>query len=210
MSHLSSIIIIILRIINLCFSPGDFPASCKSAIIFPLIKKQGLDSEILKNYRPVGNLSKIIEKAIATQIHSHLINNDSVDNFQSAYKTGYSCETALLSVYNNIVTTIGRGNGAMLVLLDLSAAFDTIDHDNLFCILEKYVGICGNALKLIKSYFSNRTQRVQIDNVLSDFAIIICGVPQGSDLGPLKLCLYLLPLSAILRYHDIGVVYPLP
>ena len=112
-------------------------------------------------------ISKIIEKAIATQIHSHLINNDIVDNFQSAY--------------NDIVTTIGRGNGAMLVLLDLSAAFDTIDHDNLFCILEKYVGICGNALKLIKSYFSNRTQRVQID-VLSDFLNIICGVPQGSVL----------------------------
>ena len=87
-------------------------------------------------------------------------------------------------MYNDIVTTIGRGNGAMLVLLDLSAAFDTIDHDNLFCILEKYVGICGNALKLIKSYFSNRTQRVQIDNVLSDFANISCGVPQGSVLGP--------------------------
>ena len=127
-------------------------------------------------------ISKIIEKAIATQIHSHLINNDIVDNFQSAYKSGHSCETALLRVYNDIVTTIGRGNGAMLVLLDLSqsAAFDTIDHDNLFCILEKYVGICGNALKLIKSYFSNRTPRVQIDNVLSGFANIICGVPQGS------------------------------
>ena len=68
----------------------------------------------------------------------------------------------------------------MHVLLDLSAAFDTIDHDNLVCILEKYVGICGDTLKLIKSYFSNRTQRVQIDNVLSDFANIICGVPQGS------------------------------
>ena len=151
----------------------------------------------MKNYRPVANLSfisKIIEKAIATQIHSHLINNDIVDNFQSAYRMGHSCETALLRVYNDIVTTIGRGNGAMLVLLDLSAAFDTIDHDNLFCILEKYVGICGNALKLIKSYFSNRTQRVQIDNVLSVLANIICGVPQGSVLGPLKFCLYLLPL----------------
>ena len=116
---------IILCIVNLCFSSGDFPASCKSksAIISPLIKKQGLDSEILKYYRPVANLlfiSKIIEIAIATQIHSHLINNDIVDNFQSAYKTGHSCETALLRVYNDIVTTIGRGNGAMLVLLDLS------------------------------------------------------------------------------------------
>ena len=126
------------------------------------------------------NRTKFIEKAIATKIHSHLINNDIVDNFQSAYKTGHSCETALLRVYNDIVTTIGRGNCSMLVLLDLSAAFDTIDHDNLFCILEKYVGICGNTLKLIKSY------------------------PQGSVLGPLKFCLYLLPLSAILGYHNIG------
>ena len=71
-------------------------------------------------------ISKIIEKAIATPIHSHLINNCIVDNFQSAYKTGHSCETALLRVYNDIVTTISRGNGAMLVLLDLSAAFDII------------------------------------------------------------------------------------
>ena len=86
------------------------------------------------------------------------------------------------------VTTIGRDNGAMLVLLELSAAFDKIDHDILFCILAKYVGICGNALKLIKSYFSNRTQRVQIDDISSDFANIIYGVPQGSVLGPLKFC----------------------
>ena len=83
----------------------------------------------------------------------------------------------LLRVYNYIVTVIGRGTGAILVL---SAAFDTIDHEDLFCILDKYVGICGNALKLIKSYFSNRTQRVQIDDVLSYFANIICGAPQGS------------------------------
>ena len=73
-----------------------------------------------------------------------------------------------------------------------------------FAYSKKYVGICGDALKLMKSYFSNSTQRVQIDNVLSDFANIICGVLQDSDLGPLKFCLHLLPLSAILRYHNIG------
>ena len=207
MSHLSSILDIIICIVNLCFSSGVFSTLCKSSIIFPLIKNQGLDSEILKIYMPVANLSfisKSFEKAIATQIHDHLINNDIVDNFQSAYKAGHSIETALLIVYNYIVTTIGRGNGAMLVLLDLFAAFDTIDHDNLFCILEKYVGICGNALKQNKSYFSNRTQRVQIDDVLSDFTNIICGVPQGSVLGPLKFCLYLLPMTAILKYHKCG------
>ena len=73
-----------------------------------------------------------------------------------------------------MILLLSGGNGAMLVLLDLSAAFDTIDHDNLFCILEKYVGICGNALKPIKSCFYNRTQRVQIDDVLLDFVCTYC------------------------------------
>ena len=74
----------------------------------------------MKNYRPVANLSfisKKIEKAIATQIHSHLINNDIVDNFQSAYKMGHSCETALLRVYNDIITTIGRAMLGLLVFV---------------------------------------------------------------------------------------------
>ena len=85
MSHL----LYILCIVNLCFSSGVFPTPGKSSIIFPLIKKQGLDHEILKNYRPVANLSFILknfDKSIATQIHDHLINNDIVDNVQSAYK----------------------------------------------------------------------------------------------------------------------------
>ena len=118
MPHLSFFLDNIQCIVNLCFSSGGSPSSCKSSIIFLL--KQGLDPEILKNYRPVANLSfisKFFEKAIATQIHDHLKNNAIIDNFQSAYKAGHSCETALLRVYNDIVTTIGRGNGAMLVYL---------------------------------------------------------------------------------------------
>ena len=93
---------------------------------------------------------------------------------------------------------------SFLVLLDLSASFDTIDHDNVFYILEKYVGIGGSALRLVRSYFCDRTQRVQIDGIMSDFASLLCGVPQGSVLGPMKFCLYLLPLGAILRHHNIG------
>ena len=74
--------------------------------------------------------------------------------------------------------------------------FDTIDHDTLFVILDKYIGITGSAQQLLKSYFSDRSQRVLIDDVMSGVANIVCGVPQGSVLGPLKLCLYLLPLGA--------------
>ena len=124
-----------LRFVNLCFSSGVFPAYCKSAIISLLIKKQGLDSEIWKNYRPVANMFFFFfEKAIATQLHSHLINNDSVDNFESAYKEGHNCETALLKCIMILLLLLVE---QMLVLLDLCAAFDTIDHDNLFCILKK-------------------------------------------------------------------------
>ena len=106
----------------------------------------------------------------------------------------------LLRVYNDIVTTIGRGNGAMLVLLDLSAAFDTIDHDNLFCIFEKYVGICGNVLKLffiihIFLIILNVFKLMMFYQILLILFVV---------LGPLKLCLYLLPKSTILKYHKIG------
>ena len=97
-------------------------------------------------------MSKVIEKAIALQIYEHFSNNDIVDSFQSAYKAGHSCETVLLTLYNDITTTIGKGNGKILVLLDLSAAFDTIDHVILFDILVNYVGLGRKALDLTKSY----------------------------------------------------------
>ena len=206
-SHIHAIVPILQHIVNLCLTTGDFPSSCKSSIVIPLIKKPGLDREMLKNYRPVSNLSflsKVIEKVISIRILGHILDNNIVDSFQSAYRAGHSCETALLHVYNDIVTTVGKGNGSFLVLLDLSADFDTIDHDNLFYILEKYVGIGGSALRLIRSYFSDRTQRVQIDGIMSDFASLLCGVPQSSVVGPMKFCLYLLPLGAILRHHNIG------
>ena len=166
--------------------------SCKSSVVIPLIKKSGLDREMLTNYRPVSNLSflsKVIEKVISIRILGHILDNNIVDSFQSAYRACHSCETALLRVYNDIVTTVGKGNGSFLVLLDLSAAFDTIDHDNLFYILEKYVGIGGSALRLIRSYFSDRTQRAEIDGILSDLASLLCGVPQGSVLGPNLVCI---------------------
>ena len=126
--------------------------------MLPLIKKTGIDQKILKNYRPVSSLSflsKVIEKVISVRILKQA--NGIIDNFQSSYKSGHSCETALIRVYNDIVTTIGKGNGSGLVLLGLSAAFDTIDHENLFNHLENYVSISGNALKLIKSWTNSES-----------------------------------------------------
>ena len=91
------------------FDHGGFPTSCKSSIVIPLIKKPYLDREMLKNYRPISNLSflsKVIEKVISISILGHILDNNIVDSFLSAYRAGHSCETALLCVYNDIVTTI--------------------------------------------------------------------------------------------------------
>ena len=124
MSHLYAIVPILQHIVNLCLTTGDFPISCKSSIVIPLIKKPGLDREMLKNHRPVSNLSfisKVIEKVISIRILGHILNNNIVDSFQSAYRADHSCETALLRVYNDIVTTVGKGNGSFLVLLDINS-----------------------------------------------------------------------------------------
>ena len=111
MSRLHAIVPILQHIVNLCLTTGDFPISCKSTIVIPLIKKPGLGREILKNYRPVSNLSflsKVIEKVISIRILEHILDNNIVDSFQSAYRADHSCETALLRVYNDIVTTVGK------------------------------------------------------------------------------------------------------
>ena len=136
-SHL--FIDVIVRVINLTFSTASFPAAFKSAVVKPLFKKHTLDCDILKNFCPVSNLSylsKLIEKVIAIRLVEHMRQNAIMDKFQSAYKAHHSTETALLRVYNDVMFNIDRGNGTFLVLLDLSAAFDTIDHQILFHILE--------------------------------------------------------------------------
>ena len=149
-----------LYIINLCFSSGVYPTAFKSAIVKPLIKKPTLDCEVLKNYRPISNLpflSKLTEKVIAQRLVSHMQDTSVVEKFQSAYKAHHSTETALLRVFNDILFSIDQGGGEILVLLDLSSAFDTIDHAVLFDLWHDTFGISGTALSLLKSYLQDRT-----------------------------------------------------
>ena len=139
-------------IINLCFSSDIFSASLKAAVVKSLLKKPCLDREILKNFRPVSNLtflSKLIEKVIARRLFAHLPDNGIVEKFQSAYKTKHCTETALLRVYNDVMLCIDQGKGCILVLLDLSAAFDKVDHA-LFNQLEHSLDISGTVLSLLK------------------------------------------------------------
>ena len=170
----------------------------------PLIKKASVPKNDLKNYRPVSGLcflSKLVERVVAKQLTSH-ININKLDNpHQSSYKPGHSTETALLSIKNEVQLSLARGEPTALVLLDLSAAFDTIDHSILLSYLKSWFGLGGTVLKWFASYLGDRCQVIKIGSTLSELSKLIYGVPQGSVLGPLLFSLYTTPLSKIIRLH---------
>ena len=146
--------------VNDSLSSGDVPVSLKQATVLPLLKKQGLDSKQMKNYRPVSNLpyvSKLREKVVANQIMTYMYSTDLHESLQSAYRPGHSTETAMFKIKNDIDVALDQGDGVLLVLLDLSAAFDTIDHKIMLSRLNFFCGITVNALKWFKSYMENRT-----------------------------------------------------
>ena len=129
--------------------------------------------------------------------------NGIVEKFQSAYKSNHSTETAVLRVHNAMLFSIDQGEGGILMLLDLSSAFDTIDHAVLLNFWQDIFEISGFALDLLKSYLDGRTQCVQIDGIVSEYTELVCGVPQGSVLGQLNFCAFMYPISSILRHHGI-------
>ena len=118
-------------------------------IVRPRLKKSSLDSDVLNNYRPVSNLpivSNIIEKVVDARLEEHLRENDLHEPLQSAYRKHHSTETALIKIQSDILQTLDSGRVVALVLLDLSAAFDTTDHTILIERLHKSFGISGDAL----------------------------------------------------------------
>ena len=190
---LQQVVPVITRIINSSLESGKFPDSCKSAIVRPLLKKQGLDINILRNYRPISNLpyiAKLIEKTVLVQVNSYLCQNNLYAKCQSAYRVGHSTETALLRVQNDVLRALDIQNDVIIVLLDLSSAFDTIDHDILLHRLRCRFKIDGVVLEWIRSYLRGRTQRVCVGSVVSEAQFLDCGVPQGSVLGPVLFSLY--------------------
>ena len=154
----------------------------------------------------VSNLSfvsKIIGKVILSQLFSHLSTSQLFNPFQSAYRPGHSTETALLKVINDHLRSLDNGNVSVLTLLDLSAAFDTIDHTILLHRLDHVFGIHDAALHWFSSYLTNRTQTVTVNNCSSAPVTISCGVPQGSVLGPVLFVLYTAPLSDVMDRHSV-------
>ena len=195
------------EIINHSFNEEVFVASEKRALVRPLIKKDGLDIENLANYRPVSNLSflsKIMERAILAQLLPLLEENKVIPTMQSAYRGCHSTETALCKIHNDLVVNTCNGKSSVLVLLDLSAAFDTIDHQMLLDDLWTY-GVRNSALSLLESYLTDRSQTVVVGGSMSAQVTLRFGVPQGSVLGPVLFSVYIGGLVALLEAH--GVKY---
>ncbi|KAK3735511.1 hypothetical protein RRG08_007130 [Elysia crispata] len=185
----------------------NFPPSLKQAYVTPLIKKASLDKEEMKNYRPVSNIpiiSKLIEKIVSSRILQHLAFNNLHTNFQSAYKKHHSSESALLRLANDILRYIDNKKSVLLILLDLSAAFDTIDYDILLARAHSRFGIDGKALYWLNAYLKDRMQTVSIDNNKATPSPLKYGVPQGSVLGPLLFTMYTAPVADIAERHGVN------
>ena len=194
-------------IINTSLSTGIVPEIFKSAIVKPLLKKPSLDQNNLKNYRPVSNLpflSKILEKVVLSQLFTYLNSHNLISSSQSAYRPFHSTETALLKVSNDILTSLDCSEISVLTLLDLSAAFDTIDHQILLSRLHSLYGISDTVLNWFSSYLSDRKLSVLVNGNYSSPAPLPFGVPQGSVLGPILFILYTKPLSTLMESHSLS------
>ena len=188
-------------LVNLSLSTASMEG-LKDTVVTPLLKKAGLDPEVLKNYRPVSNilyLSKLIERGVLEQFNDHmtLINGHTTN--QSGYKPKHSCETLLIRVTNDIFISLDLSKCTIKILLDLSAAFDTVDHPVLLETLWYELGIRGKVYEWFASFLSNRKQAVVIDGHKSTFKENQYGVPQGSVLGPVLFNVYVRNLIGVLE-----------
>lgn len=203
---ISTLLPIITGIINLSLNESIMPTTFKEALLAPILKHASLSTDEEINFRPISNLpyvSKLIEKAVDIQLTDHIKECDHDEAMQSAYKKHHSTETAWVRLHNDILCSLDENMAVLLVCLDLSAAFDTIDHGILLHRLKNRLGISGNCLKWFQSYLSDRKVRVTIDGKYSKPKDLNFGVPQGSVLGPKLFTLYMLPLGDIARKHSI-------
>lgn len=187
---------------------GFLPISQRHAILKPKLKKNGLDVSDVRNYRPISNLtyiSKLVERLVYKQVLEHLENNGLLPKLQSGFRRRHSTETALIKVLSDIFMAMDEGKVVLLGLLDMSAAFDLVDHDILLTRLKVSYGFDDVVLTWFHSFMSARTQQVFHDGSLSSTVPVGSGVPQGSVLGPLLFLLYSADIIEIAVKHNIGV-----
>ncbi|KAJ1191663.1 hypothetical protein NDU88_000979 [Pleurodeles waltl] len=188
------------NIINSSFDSATYSDPWKHAEITALLKRKQADPEILSNYRPISLLplpAKVAVKLVNTRLSHFLEANNTLDPSQSGFRKNHSTETALIACTDDIRTKVDKGETVTLILLDLSAAFDTVCHHTLRTRLHN-IGIRYKALDWLTSFLTDRTQRVRLSPFHSNTIKITCGVPQGSSLSPTLFNIYMIPLANIL------------
>ena len=198
---------------NLSFNSGVFPVSWKGATIVPLHK--GGDKTEVSNYRPVSLLplpGKMIERIVHCRMTTFLDNHNVITEYQGGFRKGFSTAKSIADLTDNLFASMNRGDTSLAVFVDLRKAFDTVDHNILQRKLQCY-GIRGRNLSWCKSYLVNREQRTLANGKTSKSNEIVCGVPQGSVLGPLFFILYVNDVQAVIKdaniqlYADDTVIY---
>ena len=189
---------------------GVVPRDFKQALVNPFIKKQTLCKNNLRNYHPISNLiflSKVLGNVFGNRLHEHIYKHHLLNDLQSAYKRFHSTETAFLKIHNDIVDNMDYDKVTALTLLDLSAAFDIIDHLILLQRLHRHFGISGTAVRWFKTIdhiFSDRHQSINKSATLSCPQQHSFGVPQGSIIGPVLFSLYTTFLSQVIANHNLS------
>ncbi len=191
------------HIINTSLLTGIFPTAFKQARVTPLLKKPTLNTSLLENYRPVSLLpfiAKTLERVVFNQVSLFLSQNNKLDAKQSGFRSGHSTETALLSVTEALRIAKADSKSSVLILLDLSAAFDTVNHQILLSTLSS-LDITGIPLRWFESYLTGRSFRVAWGGEVSKAHKLVTGVPQGSVLVPLLFSTYTTSLAPIIQAH---------
>jgi len=171
---------------NRSMSAGNFPAAFKDAFITPALKKPGLDVMNVQSYRPISNLSVVsefLERIVARQLNSYLMSANLLPSLQSGFRCGHSTETAVLRVLSDLLEAVDDLNITALALLDLSAAFDTVDHSILCKRLQLAFGLDGQVLEWFRSYLHDRSQYVR-RGMLKSLSAACLRSPSGFGLAP--------------------------
>ena len=185
-SSIDVVLPVMTELINKSLQEGSVEG-VKESVIDPLLKKTELDIDEKKNYRPVNNLlffSKMVERVVSDQLNKHMVKNALHESTQFGYKEFHNTETMMLGVIDEVLRGFDENLATVVIFLDLSAAFDTIDVEKLLEIMQEEIGVGGVVLQWFRSFLQNRTQKVKIDNMYSESLNVPCGAPQGSVLGP--------------------------
>ena len=188
----SSIIKPLTHLINISLSRGSMPKLCKQALVTPIYKSEG-DRQDPENYRPISILpllGKCIEYFVNQQLTNYVQDNNILNNQQYGFRKDSSTTFLMLDLFDKIYASKEKGFKPAVIFLDIKKAFDTVKHDNLLEKLKHY-GISGTVYNWFKSYLSNRFQSTRWGRRISIALLIICGVPQGSILGPILFSIYI-------------------